>query len=117
MFVEPAAGGSDISNLVSVIKDRVGALPDLVWRLESVVAETIGNSWVLAGRVRFDLERARASLRFYWSADVPSIELGALPSSVSDVRFVADLSATPNLASDSMIRDGGLLGAVVPMRR
>ena len=108
LFVERAAGGLTLSNLI----DRASAgLPsDEHSRLRLLVAETLGEDFEIALDRAFDAELAAESLRYYKSADIPSLA-PPLPFGVSDVNFVADLSTASPIVPHE-IQSSALLRAL-----
>jgi hypothetical protein len=90
ILVERAEGGTSANDLVDIIRSRV-ADPEMLVRLDSVVAQTVGQDWRSMEQVRFDRELALSSLRLLDSADIPCVPL-PLPPEVADVRFRVDLS-------------------------
>lgn len=92
-------GGLTVPELVQQV---FALLPDATEhraRLEAVVAASLGNDWRLVSGVGFDEQAAQASLRFYESTDVPSVDPNT-PLGVSEVRFLVDLSAIPQPQGD-----------------
>jgi hypothetical protein len=56
-----------------------------------VVADTLGNTLPAAMSWRFDLSLAQSSLLFFEAAGIPAVR-PPLPSGISAMRFVSDLS-------------------------
>lgn len=88
--------GADVRDLVDLITQRVGSGSEPARRLETIVAESLGQGWREAGEMRFSLELARRSVRLYRAEDVPTVPQ-PLPPQIKDVRFTADLSDAPAL--------------------
>jgi hypothetical protein len=86
--------GASVFDLIEVICARVG--PGSAARLETIVADSLGNNWYDAVDVRFSVDGARRSLQLYEAQDIPSIPQ-PLPPEVKEVRFTVDLSGTPHL--------------------
>ena len=112
VFVERAGGGTLMSTLIERIQRRVSS-PLALSRLNHVVAGTLGTDWRAGIESAFDSELASQSLRFYAVEDVPSIP-SDIPSEISDVRYVSDLTDTPALAAEQLLGDGKLFAAIVP---
>lgn len=93
--VQPAAGGFSLAELVSDIEARID-LHDLILKLRTVVADTLGRDVQSALGWSFDLERATSSLRMYDMSVIPAIR-PPLPAGVSGVRFLADLAGCRQL--------------------
>lgn len=94
MFVERAGGGVSIRELMKRIGRLVASQPDLLLRMESVVAATLGNTLSSSSEQAFDLERAGESLRYFNARELPRIP-DPIPPALSDLRFVADLTGVP----------------------
>lgn len=93
--VQPSAGGFSLSELISDIEARI-ELHDLVLKLRTVVADTLGRDMQSALGWSFDLARATASMRMYDMSVIPAIR-PPLPASVSGVRFLAELAGCRQL--------------------
>ena len=113
LFVESSGSGPTISSLLEKIRDRVND-PRALMRVEHVVAGTLGSDWRSGIESSFDSELASASLEFYQVEDVPAIRSG-IPSGVSELRYVSDLSAVNAVSREEMLGRGGLFAAVLPM--
>ncbi len=112
VLVERAEGGSSISDLVDVIRIRV-ADPDLLIRLDSVVAQTIGQDWRSMRQARFDLQFAADSLRFVDAAAIPAVPL-PLPPEVSGVHFRVDLSQHTLPFPGALVESSPLFRSAIP---
>jgi len=110
-----AGGGVSLSNLIDDIRARIGGRPELIMRLEAVVAAALGECWPNGLNDRFDREAAQESLRFYDAHNIPSID--GVPPSISEVRFVADISATSPIEPADTCNGGDMLTALGPRRR
>jgi len=113
LIVERSGGGQTAADLVSEIGGQIDSRPDLVVRLEAVVAETLGVEWRSSAHTTFDREVARDSVRFLAVGDIPSIPLGALPDTVSNVHFEVNVDAVPGIPSATLTAYGGLMAAAV----
>lgn len=103
-FVQRTGNGVSISDFIDRLREAVPR-PDLILRLERLVATTLGDCWPHGLRDHFDEQVAEDSLRFFWSSSIPSIP-AALPASLTQVRFVADLSGVEP-ADDADLREAG----------
>lgn len=101
MFVERAGGGVSVRALVDRIGARISSEPDLLLRIESVVAATLGSSIRASSAESFDLERAEGSLQFFAGPTVPHMP-GPIPPAISDLRFVVDLGGVPPVDLQAM---------------
>jgi len=89
--VERAGGGTSLRDLMAKVKARLASAPDIVVRIDSVVAATLGQGLLAGLEEAFDEQLAAESLAFYKAEAIP--KPGQVPIGVSEVRFVADLSA------------------------
>jgi hypothetical protein len=108
-----AGGGTSLGNLMTELRARLTLDPELLLRLESVAALTLGRSLLEALKEAYDLELAEQSLRFFDVAAIPR-PAGQMPREVSEVRFVADLSSVET--TDLALHTGasGLFEAALP---
>lgn len=83
----------------------LGPDQELSFKLDSIVFKTLGESASRGLDQQFDMERARSSLEFFRSQQVPSVD-PALPAGVSGVRFDSNLEfpAPVQSASKSFVR-------------
>jgi hypothetical protein len=112
LMTERCAGGTSLNDLVDSIRARV-ADPDHLIRLDSAIAQTLGQDWRAMQQTRFDLQQAVQSLRFIDAATVPSVA-NPTPPEVSAVHFRVDLSQHPMPFPDASIQASGLFRAAVP---
>ena len=91
LFVETAGGGLSLSALVERIEACLGSKPELILKLHSVLADTLGTGLVVGLGQRFDEELALSSLAFYDLSTIPAVR-GPLPPEVTAVRFRSDIS-------------------------
>jgi len=115
LFVESVGGGLSLRGLSDDIRAILASAPVLLTQFDAVFYATVGANWSDAMEECFDAELASGSLQFFDSAHVSKID-GSIPSTVSDVRFVSDMSAAPILTSEAMRAAGGLFAAAVPAR-
>lgn len=80
-------------HLENVGEERIAGRPELVVKLYSEVAGTLGSSLREGLNERFDLQLAQASLGIYDLATIPAVRC-ELPNELSRVRFVSDNSNT-----------------------
>lgn len=108
-FAQRTGNGASIADFIDRLRESVHR-PELILRLEKLVAMTLGDCWPNGLRDHFDEQVADDSLRFYRSDSVPSI-VGALPIELTQVRFVADLSAAEAVQNEDLQEAGGILSA------
>jgi len=112
VFVEGSGGGLSLASLLNRVRQRIEADPELVMRVDRIVALTLGAGWRDAMTRSFDEELARQSLAFYQAEQVPSVDRN-IPADVSDVRFVSRLTAVAPVSSSWCRSSGGLFRAAL----
>jgi hypothetical protein len=93
LFVERASGGTSLRELIADIDRLAGSSTELVMKLHTIVAATLGQAMREALDIRFDQHLAKESLRFYDMRRIPAIRAEA-PTGVSEIHFRSDLSNT-----------------------
>lgn len=111
--VEYAGGGTSIEDLLTELRASLSNEPDLLFRVESVVATTLGIAYRTGIAERYDREAALTSLAYYRMEDVPSIH-AVLPPAVTDVRFRSDLSAVAPVQDRTLMTCGDALLQSLP---
>ena len=111
LFVERAAGGDTVFDLVERLRLRVYEDPRLLAYVDQVVGATLGSGWRQATDFRFDRELAADSLRFFEAAVIPCINVQP-PPEVTEVRFRSDLSRTPAADLAAHALEGDLFQAI-----
>lgn len=94
-IIQPSGGGFSLSELIADIEARI-QVHDLILKLRTVVADTLGRDMQSALGWSFDLARATSSARVYDVNMIPAIK-PPLPAGVSGVRFLVDLSSCRQL--------------------
>lgn len=108
LFVERAAGGVSLRELVLEVERLVGSSTELVLKLHDIVTATLGNALPEALGIRFDRRLATSSLQFYDLKAIPAIR-GDLPAGVGDVHFRSDLSSATTIPIAGLIaREPGI---------
>jgi len=115
LFVEPVGLGVSLGDLLGSIRDHISATPELLLRMERIVAESLGDNWRRALEDSFDIQRARTSLRFFDAPSLPAVDPN-LPAGVTEVRFRADLSLASPVLVQAQGEAGGLFAAALPAR-
>ena len=111
VLMERSAGGQSVNDIVDEIRQLV-ADPDLLLRLDAVIADTLGSDWRAAQEDRFDRQLAAESLRFLDARTIPSVP-AELPPEVTDVHFCVDLSNHPLTLPDELRQQRGLFAAAL----
>jgi hypothetical protein len=89
IFVERAAGGTSLGTILERACD--GATSSDAVRLRVITAETLGAGFANALEMAFDFDLAKDSLKYYDASSVPRPAL-PLPTEISELRYVADIS-------------------------
>jgi hypothetical protein len=111
VLVAHAVGGTSLRELLDRVSHACAANAAAQSHLHDVVATTLGNALTGALDERFDEQMAADSKRLYDHRDVPAIG-GDIPSAISDVRFIADLSNVAPLTKGATTSAAGFFGAV-----
>lgn len=114
LFAKRAGGGVSVAQLAAKARSRLKGDPDLILRVEQVVATSLGQDWRLGLEDSFDLERAVESLAFFWAQSIPSVDR-KFPSTVSEVRFRSDLTAVTPVDARAVHDAGGIFRAALPL--
>jgi hypothetical protein len=112
LLAERTQGGTSLNDLVDSIRTKVTDATLLI-RLDSVVAQTLGQDWRAMQDTRFDLQQAIQSLRFVDAAIIPSVAAPS-PPEVSAVHFRVDLTQHPMPFPDTLIQGSGVFRAAIP---
>jgi len=112
LFCQRSAGGVSVGDIWSTVRRRIASEPNLLLRVDGIVAETLGDAWRESLQLRYDWQTAKDSLRFFSMGSIPSV--GSIPPELTEVRFRADLSRVEPLSATALIQHGGLLAAVAP---
>lgn len=113
LFVERAAGGISLGELLSEIDRLLGSCADLLLKLHAVVASTLGVTAGEALGIRFDNRLAESSLRFFDMQAIPAIR-GEMPPGVSDVHFRSDLTGEMRLTVPELVDRDPAIGDLLP---
>lgn len=95
-IVQPSGGGFSLANLLADIEARIEG-HDLILKLRTVVADTLGRDMQSSLGWAFDLARATSSTKVYDVSTIPAIR-PPLPAGVSGVRFIIDLAGCSQLS-------------------
>ncbi|MCR5277391.1 MAG: PD-(D/E)XK motif protein [Bacteroidales bacterium] len=97
-------GGLCINDLYQKICKRV-LNADSRFKLQKVMAETIGRDYTKLNSEFFDYVSARDTMAFYDSDNVPRISREDVPTEVSKVEFDSNLSGVLDIKSDPEAKD------------
>jgi hypothetical protein len=109
---ERSGGGATIADVLALIQAR-GLSTEALFKVQDIVARSLGDTAVTALALAFDLERARGSLLFFESASVPSVD-PLLPAGVLNVRFDALLDEEGALTTEAFATRADLFAAATP---
>jgi hypothetical protein len=113
LFVETAGGGVSLGGLLARIEACLTSRPQLILKLHSVLADSLGTALLAGLSHRFDEQLAMSSLAFYDLATIPAVR-DTLPPQVTAVRFRSDISlVTPMDAHEAGRRVPGLTNCPV----
>lgn len=101
VLVSLAAGGTTVSELITLITARLKGDHPAVFRLTETVHLTMGAATKQTLQVRFDLERTVQSIRFFDAKTIPALR-PPFPEGVYDVRFRSDLDAVDPTRMDQL---------------
>ena len=108
IVIQRSGAGLSVFDLLDAIRVKTAQQPQLHLRMARKLHETLGNTWQSAKNVRFDLEAAVESLRYFDGDQIPKIPL-PLPDGISQVSFVADLKTIKPLSAKALTNAGHLL--------
>jgi hypothetical protein len=83
--------GTNIFDLVNVIESKIKD-QNLIYRINEIVASTLGNDFEKAFEIFFDYKFSVDSIQHYESVDIPTINISTIPSNIMNVRFDCDLT-------------------------
>ncbi len=107
IMVKTSGGGLTAFDLLDAIHAKIPKHPKLHLRMTRQVHETLGKAWQGAKEIRFDLEAAVETLRYFDSNQIPKVP-APLPDGVSQVSFVADLTDVATLSRKAVVDAGRL---------
>jgi len=112
VLTAPVATGLTIKSMLETLVTRLVGYPSLQMKAHEAVASTLGDSLHHALNESFDVELARATLRYYDVRDLPKLP-GPIPPEIGQIRFAMDLSACAPKTDVDVRARGGLFAAVV----
>lgn len=92
ILVEETNSGVSVIDLMGFLNDIL-LDTELKDKLREQVIETIGRDFDLLNDIKFDLEKARNSMRFYNSDKLPKIESEFIPREITNVKYLLDLTS------------------------
>lgn len=91
VFAVETGMGKTIFDLINLIDEKIKN-NDLLFRINEVLAETLGKDFEKTFEIFFDYQLAIDSLAFYESESIPKIEGSIVRQEISNVHFDSDLS-------------------------
>jgi hypothetical protein len=91
VFTIETGTGTNVSKLIENIETRIND-KNLSFRLNELVALTLGKDFEKSFDIFFDYQFALDSIQFYQSSIIPTIQQNNIPSNIMNVRFDCDLS-------------------------
>ena len=91
VFVVETGVGESIFDLMKRIEQKIKDR-DLSFRMNQIIAQTLGREISKSFDMYFDYHLAVDSLQFYESKNIPSIEVQNVPNEVTNVHFDTDLT-------------------------
>lgn len=107
-----AGGGVSLRDLLDELLVRLGNDPEAQLRAMQGLASCLGSDWSDALDVRFDRELATATLAMFDAEHVPSIPV-PIPSEITSVSFVLDLTSCTPLKASDLYTAGGIWAAAM----
>lgn len=104
----PVSNGTTLRKLMLRIEQRLEDQPTAIFNMHTTAMDQLGRDHASALGMAFDEAVARTSLRIYPMAELPHIP-GPLPSEISGVRYIVDLTALPGMKEATF---GPLIGYI-----
>lgn len=116
VVTERIGGGTTLRALYEEARSFLATDASLLARLDSVVFQSLGESWEDALEEPFDRGLAASSLAFFAAENIPRV-INPAPASLADVRFRADLGSVGQLSMEELQALGGLFRRAAPPPR
>lgn len=91
ILVEETNNGESVIDIMNLLNDLL-LDAELKDKLRVQIIETIGSDFDLLNEIKFDLEKAQNSVRFYNSANLPKIESECIPKEITNLKYLLDLT-------------------------
>ena len=91
VFAVECGVGCTVLDLKNQIENKLTD-KTLSFRLNEIIADTLGNEIEKCLNLFFDIQLAIDSIRYYHSDDIPSIEMIHIHKSLTNVKFDCDLA-------------------------
>jgi hypothetical protein len=113
LFVQPTGDGESLQQIVQGILSRVERDDQARLKLQITVARSLGAALLQSMSTCFDDALARSSLRFFDASALPAVR-GSFPSTVSGIRFDADLSGWEPASLAALRKQSAALRGLLP---
>lgn len=91
VFAVRTGVGKSIFNLIDNISKRLHE-KDLAFKINEIVAETLGRDLQNSFDIYFDYKLAQDTLQYYLSSNIPTISHNAIPREITQIHFECDIS-------------------------
>ena len=112
VFVVALISGRSILQLVESISAKLESDFELISKLNTIVCQTLGNSFEQSSKIQFDFEIASDSVRFYAVQDIPKIAPAHIPKGVTEVKYTSNMSETNPVVVDQLASKGSLFSGI-----
>lgn len=92
IFTRSTVNGKSLIDLVDMINEKIGGDVNLISKVYALVAKILGNTLEDSLEIRYDIQIAADSLRFYKYQDIKKIDPKNIPIEVTDLKYRSDLS-------------------------
>lgn len=106
VLVSSNVAGFNVNDLLRRINKKLINYPKQREKLHLLAYSTLGGDIDRIDQIKFDLEFAKNSLRFYQSTNIPKIKDINIPKEVSNLKFISNLvnSTTIDLSLDEILK-------------
>lgn len=114
LFVQPTGDGESLEQIVQGILARIDRDDQARLKLQITVARSLGSNLLQSMSACFDDALAKSSLRFFDAHTLPAVR-GTFPSTVSHIRFDADLSGFAPASLATLRKQSAVLRGLLPV--
>lgn len=108
---ERTSGGLSVADLLDQVREQVSDI-ELAFKASQIVAETLGDAGLdKVSERRFDPKVAEESLQVFRPQEIPTPPR-QIPSTVTNVKFTADLSRSTPVDLEELSGASGMIGAL-----
>lgn len=113
LFVEQVSNGITLKSTIEQISDLIYSDSDLLYKLHSTVAATLGSTLNEALKVSFDPYLTDSSLMFFDVNEIPAIR-NPLPKGVTNMHFNSDLSECNSISIEHLVETNPVFAEILP---